>query len=106
LDGPHAAVQWIVRRSVEPGAATMSAIGGRHAVEGCGGDLCVFDSQHRNPTHGRQGKRPAIGAAHVVGKIEEFANAPNTPCWRFLEIVQEFQCFERHRPESPADVAP
>lgn len=83
----------------------MSAIAGHRAVEGCGGGLCVRDSQHRNPTNGRQGKRPAFGAAHVVGKIEEFANTANTRCWRFLEIVQEFQCSERHRPESPADVA-
>lgn len=83
----------------------MSAIGGHRAVEGCGGGLRVRDSQHRNPTHGRQGKRPAFGAAHVVEKIEEFANVANTPCWRFLEIAQEFQYSERHRPEPPADVA-
>jgi len=84
----------------------MSPLGGDRALGGCGGGLRVAEGRHRNPTHGRQGKRPAIGAAYVVGKIEEFANAPNTPCWRFLEIVQEFQCSERHRPESPADVAP
>ena len=54
----------------------MRAIGGRRTVEGYGGSLCVMDGQHRNPTHGRQGKRPAVGAAHVVGKIEEFVNVP------------------------------
>jgi len=84
----------------------MSAIGGHRAVEGCGGNLGVRNSQHRNPTHGRQGKRPALGAAHVVGKIEELANAPNTPYWRFLQIIQDFQCSERHRPESPGGIAP
>ena len=84
----------------------MSAIGDHRAVEGCGGGLCVRDSQHRSPTHGRQGKRPALGVAHVVGKIEEFSNVPDTRCWRSLQIVQEFQCSERHRPESSADVAP
>ena len=84
----------------------MRAIGGRRTVEGYGGSLCVMDGQHRNPTHGRQGKRPAVGAAHVVGTIEEFSSIPSTRCWRSLQIVQEFQCSERHRPESAADVAP
>ena len=46
---------------------------------------------------GRQGKRPALGPAHVVGKIEEFANVANTPCWRFRQIVQGFQASERRR---------
>jgi hypothetical protein len=76
----------------------MSPLGVDHAPEGCGGGLRVVEGQHRNPTHGRQGKRPARGPAHVVGKIEEFVNAANTCCWRFLQIAQEFQCSERHRP--------
>lgn len=75
----------------------MIAIGGNRAVEGCGGGLCGSDRQHRNPTNGRQGKRPAFGAAHVVGKIEEFTNVTNTRCWRFLQIVQRFQSSERRR---------
>ena len=83
----------------------MSAIGGHRAVEGCGGNLGVRNGQHRNPIHGRQGKRPALGAAHVVGKIEKFTNATNTGCWRFLEIVQAFQGFERRRPELRRDAA-
>ena len=76
----------------------MSPFGGDHALEGCGGGLGVMEGRYRNPTHGRQGKRPARGPAHVVGKIEEFVNAANTRCWRFLQIAQEFQCCERHRP--------
>ncbi len=76
----------------------MSAIGGNRAVEGCGGGLRVRDSQHRNPTNGRQGKRPALGAAHAVGKIEEFANITSTRCWRFVQIDQRFQSSERRRP--------
>lgn len=78
----------------------MSPLGDDHALEGCGGGLLVVEGRHRNPTHGRgrQGKRPALGAAYVVGKIKEFVNAANTRCWRFLQIAQEFQCFERHRP--------
>jgi len=50
----------------------MNAIGGHHAVEGYGGGLCVRDRLHRNPTNGRQGKRPAFGAPYVVGRIEQF----------------------------------
>ena len=52
-----------------------------------------------NPTNGRQGKRPAVGAAHVVGKIEEFVNVTNTRCWRFLQIAERFQSSERRRSE-------
>jgi hypothetical protein len=76
----------------------MSPLGDDHALEGCGGGLRAVEGWHRNPTHGRQGKRPARGPAHVVGKIDEFVNAANTRCWRFLQIAQEFQCCERHRP--------
>ena len=55
---------------------------------------------------GRQGKRPALGPAYVVGKIEEFTNAINTRCWRFLQIVQAFQGFERRRSELPPGPTP
>jgi hypothetical protein len=75
----------------------MSAIGGHHAVEGCGGGLCVRDSQHRNPTNGRQGKRPAFCAAYVVGLIEEFVHVSTAPCWRLLQFSQRIQCSKRHR---------
>jgi len=78
----------------------MSAIGGQRAVEGCGGGLCVRDSQHRNPTNGRQGKRPASGAAYVVGKIEVFTVLIDTPCWRFPHFHQPIQWFKRRRSDS------
>ena len=84
----------------------MSAIGGRRAVEGCGGDLCVRDGQHRNPTNGRQGKRPASGAAYVVGKIEDFANITDIPCWRSLRFSQRNQRTKRHRPAPDCDFNP
>jgi hypothetical protein len=51
----------------------------------------------KSPTIGRQGKRPAFGAAHVVGKIEEFAHITNTPCWRFRQKVERFQSSDRRR---------
>ena len=75
----------------------MRAIGGHHAVEGCGGGLCVRDSQHRNPTNGRQGKRPAFAAAYVVGWIGQFADITDLPCWRFQRFVQRNQRSKRHR---------
>jgi hypothetical protein len=81
----------------------MSAIGGHRAVEGCGGNLGVRNGQHRNPTHGRQGKRPASGAAYVVGRIEDFAHTTDTPCWRFLYFSQRIQCSKRHRSDSARD---
>ena len=79
----------------------MNPLGVYRAPEGCGGRLRVVEGRPRNPTHGRQGKRPDRGPAHVVGKIEEFANAANTPCWRFHQIVQGFQASERRRYRSP-----
>jgi hypothetical protein len=84
----------------------MSAIGGHHAVEGCGGGLCVRDSQHRNPTNGRQGKRPAFGAAYVVGKIDDFADTTDTPCWRFLHFSQRIQYSKRRRSDSGRGFSP
>jgi hypothetical protein len=78
----------------------MRAIGGRRTVEGYGGNLCVMDGQHRNPTHGRQGKRPAFGAAYMVGKIEVFANITDTSCWRTLNFSKGIQRSKRRRSDS------
>ena len=75
----------------------MSPIALQRVAEGCGGGLRVVDSRHRDPTNRRQGKRPAFGAAYVVGKIEEFTDTRDTHCWRFLQIVQTFQRFARRR---------
>jgi len=83
----------------------MSPLGCDHALEGCGEGLGVVEGRHRKPTHGRQGKRPARGPAHVVGKIEEFVDITSTRCWRLVQIAERFQCPERHRPELPEDVA-
>jgi hypothetical protein len=69
----------------------MTRLARHHAVEGFGVGLKVSRSQPTNPTNGRQGKRPAIGAAHVVGKVEEFANVANTRCHTFLAKHQRYQ---------------
>ena len=84
----------------------MSPFGGDYALEGCGGGLGVMEVRYRNPTHGRQGKRPAFGAAHVVGNIEEFVNANDTRRWRFSEIAEGNQYSERHRPETHCGFGP
>jgi hypothetical protein len=81
----------------------MSAIGGHRAVEGCGGGLRVGDSQHRNPTHGRQGKRPAFGAAYVVGRIGQFTYIIEASCWRFYRFVQRNQYSKRRRAAESLD---
>ena len=84
----------------------MSPLGGDHALEGCGGGLGVVEGRYRNPTHGRQGKRPASGAAYVVGKIEDFANTPDIPCWRSLQFLQRNQSAKRHRCAPHGDFRP
>jgi hypothetical protein len=75
----------------------MISVGLGRALAGCGGLQCVKGIGQKQHTHGRQGKRPAFGAAHVVGKTEEFAHVTNTPCWRFRQIVERFQCPDRRR---------
>ena len=106
LDASFPTFEWTVRAHIAADIAAMTSLGRHHAVEGFGTGWRVEGSQPRNPTHGRQGKRPAVGAAHVVGRIEEFVNVTNTRCWRFLQIVQAFQGFERHRSELPGGAAP
>ena len=76
------------------------------ALEGYGRGLRVSEGRHMDPIHGRQGKRPAFGAAHVVGNIEEFVNANDTCCWRFSQIAERNQYSERHRPETHCGFGP
>jgi hypothetical protein len=75
----------------------MTSIGLHRLLAGCGMHLIVDGLRWKNPTIGRQGKRPAFGAAHVVGETEEFAHVTNTPCWRFRQIVERFQPSDRRR---------
>ena len=75
----------------------MSCLRSHRGVAGKRTRLDVGAGGRRRPTHRRQGKRPACGAAYVVGKIEEFTNATNTCCWRSLQIVQVFQGLQRRR---------
>jgi hypothetical protein len=73
----------------------MTSISLHRPLAGYGTRLRVGGGMPRNPTTGRQGKRPAFGAAHVVGKTEEFAHVTNTPCWRFRQIIERFQSSDR-----------
>jgi len=73
----------------------MSPLGDDHALEGCGGGLRVVEGRHRNPTHGRQGKRPAFGASYVVGTIDDFANTTDTARWRSRQFFQRNQSAQR-----------
>jgi hypothetical protein len=75
----------------------MISVGPGPASAGCGGWQSVKGIGQQHPVHGRQGKRPAFGAAQVVGKTEEFAHVTNTPCWRFRQIVERFQPSDRRR---------
>ena len=106
LDAFSPAFERTVRAHIAAEIAAMSSLARHHAVEGFGAGWRVARMQPRNPTNGLQGKRPAVGAAHVVGKIEKFTNVINTRCWRFGQIVQAFQGFERHRSELPGGTAP
>lgn len=84
----------------------MRCRGVKRGLAGAGMEWARGAGERRRPTHGRQGKRPALGPAHMVGRIEEFAALANTRCWRFHQIVQGFQGFERRRHRLPQDVGP
>lgn len=78
----------------------------KRGLAGAGMEWARGAGERRRPTHGRQGKRPALGPAHVVGWIGEFADPADTPCWRFHQIVQGFQASDRRRLGSPRGAGP
>ncbi|WP_324778771.1 hypothetical protein [Thiobacillus sedimenti] len=61
------------------------------------------EHRRRQPTNGRQGKRPAFGAAYVVGWIEQFAHILEASCWRFHRFVQRNQSSKRRRAAESLD---
>ena len=67
-------------------------------VAGSSAGLRVGQGLERNTTNGRQGKRPASGAAYVVGCIGYFTHWTTTACWRSEQFFQGFQRSERRRP--------
>ena len=67
-------------------------------VAGSSAGLRVEQGLEGNTTNGRQGKRPASGAAYVVGCIGYFVHSLSTACWRSGQFLQGFQCPERRRP--------
>jgi hypothetical protein len=46
----------------------------------------------------RQGKRPAVGSAYVVGCAGGFGLDGNGHCWRSPHFLKRNQSCERHRP--------
>jgi hypothetical protein len=69
------------------------------SIEGLRGSEC----QRSTPANGRQGKRPAFGAAYMVGWIEQFAHTLEASCWRFHRFVQRNQSPKRHRAAESLD---
>jgi hypothetical protein len=69
------------------------------SIEGLRGSEC----RSRKPTNGRQGKRPAFGAAYMVGWIRQFAHAIEASCWRFHRFVQRNQSSKRRRAAETLD---
>ena len=76
----------------------MSVISIHRGVEGCGGGLRGSDRQRRNPTNGRQGKRPAFVTAQVVGWVGYFEHSTTPPRWRLRHFLKRFQRPARRRP--------
>ncbi len=76
------------------------------ALECYGQELRVSEGRRMDTTHGRQGKRPAFGSAHVVGRIAELAAANNTHCWPFSKFPERNQSSERRRPATHRGFGP
>jgi hypothetical protein len=80
----------------------MSAFHSTKVTDGSIEGLWGAEHRRRKPTNGRQGKRPAFGAAYVVSCIGQFTDITDYPCWRSPRFVQANQCLNRRRtPEHP-----
>jgi hypothetical protein len=97
LDGARAAIRRPVRLAVVCRTIAMTRLHSCFAWETLIRGLRGLESRRRRPDHGRQGKRPAFGAAYVVGWTRQFTDITDTPCWRFRRFPQRIQCPERHR---------
>jgi len=75
----------------------MSALHSTKVRDGSIEGLRGAEHRRRQPTNGRQGKRPAFSTAYVVGWIGQFAASIEAACWRFHRFVQRIQASERRR---------
>lgn len=75
----------------------MSVFHSTKVTDGSIEGLRGAEHRRRQPTNGRQGKRPAFGAAYVVGWIEQFTASIEAACWRFHRFIQRIQASERRR---------
>ncbi len=55
---------------------------------------------------GRQGKRPAVGPAYVVGREGGFGHGGNGHCWRSPHFLKRNQGCERRRSVAQGGFAP
>jgi|APThiThiocy_cv2_1041547.scaffolds.fasta_scaffold58224_3 hypothetical protein len=81
----------------------MSALHSTKVTDGSIEGLQGAEHRRRQPTNGRQGKRPAFGAAYMVGWIRQFAHAIEASCWRFHRFVQRNQSSKRRRAAETLD---
>ena len=106
LDGARADIERAVRRPVNREVIAMKCVGHLRALGHSFVELHGSEGRRRQPTNGRQGKRPAVGSAYVVGRMEEFAHHAASPCWRLRQFPQRIQRSKRHRSAEYANFRP
>ena len=84
----------------------MSALHSTKVTDGSIEGLQGAEHRRRQPTNGRQGKRPALRAAYVVGWISEFVHFIDTPRWRMRQFSERNQRSKRRRSPSRGDFGP
>lgn len=75
----------------------MSAIASGRRLSQVFGHWRLAGREQELADRGWQGKRPASGAAQVVGWVGDFWRLVTSPCWRFIDFLQRFQDIERRR---------
>jgi hypothetical protein len=87
LDAAFPTFERTIRAHIAAEIAAMTSLARHHAVEGFGAGWRVARRQPRYPTNGRQGKRPAVGAAHVVGSIHVLVTRRTPIAIHFLQNI-------------------
>jgi hypothetical protein len=65
----------------------------------------VATGEQGKTDRGRQGKRPAVGPAYVVGCVRGFGHVGDAHCWRSQHFLKGNQSRERRRPKARSDFA-
>ena len=66
----------------------------------------VETGQQGDDDYRRQGKRPAVGPAYVVGRAGGFGDGSDGHCWRSAQFLKGNQSCARHRPKAQGGFAP